>query len=114
MPDIQMHFGKIEDRPINYVHLTLTTQEECDINKGEYSLFIVGFFGALDIKSYGGVDDVSLIKYCVENHINEWPLTPNCNADIILKESGEWEGYNWHKYYEVERVNVTDGMGINI
>lgn len=97
-------FQRIEERPINYVYVCIVTEDECSVEKGEYSLSITGITGALDISSIGGVDDVSLIKECIESHISEMKLPNDGTTVVVLKESGEWEDVFWHKYYVVERV----------
>ena len=99
---------RIEDRPINYVKLFLTTESGCDVSHGEYMLEIASVIGSLNITYIGGVDDVSLIKNCIENNLDFTLLTEECTAEIILRESGEWEDVFWNKYYEIERVVIHD------
>ena len=96
----------IENRPINYVSILLNTEKDCDPSDGEYSLVIISFIGSLDLSSYGGVDDISLIKESIENNIDFSKLPEEGTTEIILKESGEWEGLFWHKYYEIERFCI--------
>ena len=101
---MDMQFQRIEDRSVNYIEVCLYTESGCDASNGEYTMIINSFIGNLDISSIGGVDDVSLIKDCIENSIDEIDLPKEGCTQIILKESGEWEDVFWHKYYEVERV----------
>jgi hypothetical protein len=101
---MEMEFQKIESRSINYVSLGLYTEEGCNPLEGEYSLSILSFMGSLDISREGGVDDISLIKECIENDLDFDKLPKEGMTEIILKESGEWEDVFWHKYYEIERV----------
>ena len=102
--DIPMTFQRIEDRSINFVRVFIHIEHDCDPHEGEYSLVLGSFIGDLDLSSIGGVDDISLIKDCVENNLESLNLPPEGATEVVLRESGEWEGYNWHKYYEIERV----------
>lgn len=94
----------INDRSVNYVHVNIVTEAGCDIEEGEYSMYIAGFVGGLDLSSPGGVDDISLIKDCIRNKLDFSKLPEEGITEITLKESGEWEDVFWHKYYEIERV----------
>lgn len=95
---------QLSDSPINYVQVLITTETGCDPEKGEYGLEISSFIGCLDISSHGGVDDVSLVKECIENDIDFSTLPEEGTTEVILKESGEWEDVFWNKYYIVDRV----------
>lgn len=97
---------RIEDRGVNFVQVIIGTESGCRVADGEYSVFIIGLIGELDIHSYGGVDDVSLIKDCIVEHIREWALPEEGTTEVILKESGEWEDVFWNKYYVVERIGM--------
>ena len=90
----------------NKILVVMNIESGCNPKAGEYSLNICGFFGALDINAFGGVDDITLIKDCVENSMDEWELPEEGDLEIILNESGEWEDVFWHKYYEVESYRV--------
>jgi hypothetical protein len=105
---MEIEFEKIEDRTINFIEVCIYTELGCDLNEGEYSIIINSFIGTLDISSIGGVDDISLIKDCIENSLDDIQLANEGCTQLILKESGEWEGYSWHKYYEVHRVCVLE------
>lgn len=99
-----MERQRIEDRDINIVKVALDTEKGCDPQENEYSLRILSVLGCLDISSIGGVDDVSLIKDCIENDI-DWEIIPEEGATFItLEESGEWEDVFWHKYYKIIRT----------
>jgi len=103
-----MYRQQLSDRAINYVSVLVETEKGCDINEGEYSLYIMSFIGSLDIYSPGGVDDVSLIKDCILNHLDDLNLPEEGCTQIVLRESGEWEDVFWSKYYEIERyVNLS-------
>ena len=91
-------------RSINFVQVFINTEHGCDPHEGEYSLVLGSFTDELDLSSTGGVDDISLIKDCIENNLDRLSLPPEGIADIVLRESGEWEDVFWHKYYEIERV----------
>ena len=99
-----LKYGKerIENRPVNYVNVVLGVKDGCNPEEGEYSFMITGFLGALDIHSIGGVDDISLIKDCIENEELDFPN--NGELHIVLKETGEWEDVFWNKYYVVDRI----------
>ena len=101
---MQMTFQQLEDRSVNFVEVCIYTELGCDPSEGEYSMIISSFIGALDISSIGGVDDVSLIKDCIENNFEEIELAKEGCTQVILKEAGEWEDVFWHKYYVIERV----------
>lgn len=101
-----MEKQRIKDRDINYVHVVLAVYGDCNPEEGEYDLIITGFIGHLDIYQEGGVDDISLIKECVINDIENYPQ--NGELHIVLRESGEWEDVFWHKYYEIERITQID------
>jgi len=83
-----MEKQNIKDRSVNFVYVTLTTESGCNPKEGEYSLSIRGLCGGLDISSFGGVDDISLIKECVENVLDFEKLPEEGQSEIILKESG--------------------------
>jgi hypothetical protein len=103
---MEIEFQRIEDRSVNYVEVCIYTELGCDPSRGEYSVVISSFIGSLDISSIGGVDDVSLIQQCIENSIDEINLPSEGCAQVILKESGEWQDMFWHKYYEIERMTI--------
>lgn len=91
------------ERP-NYVQLFIEIEEDCDPKKGEYDLFLNKSKTMLNLSAPGGVDDISLIKEAIENHIDFKNLPPEGTVEVILEESGEWEDVFWHKYYIVKRV----------
>ncbi len=95
---------QLKDRQLNYISIFLNTESGCNALKGEYTLCIESFIGVLDISSV--VDDIVLVKECIENHFDFSLLPEEGTTEIILKESGEWEDVFWHKYYEIERVCV--------
>ena len=95
---------RIEDRAVNYVEVCIYTESGCNVEDGEYSMRIISFIGTLDISSIGGVDDISLVKACIEENLDDLRLPEEGCAQVILKESGEWEDNHWLKYYELERV----------
>jgi len=94
--------ARLEDRSINHVGISVCIEAGCDVQEGEYSIVIAGLIGGLDISAPGGVDDVSLIKECVDEYILGGNYSGDLVIDLILKESGEWEDVFWHKYYVVE------------
>jgi len=101
-----MNKQSISSRSINYVSVLIYTELDCDIDEGEYSLIIKNSSSGLDVSSIGGVDDISLIKDCIENNLDSFNLPEEGTTEIILKEDGEWEDVFWHKYYIVERICV--------
>ena len=101
-----MERQQLRDRSINYVQVFIITESGCDIEEGEYTLNLGSVIGGLDINAIGGVDDISLIKDCIENNISSFLLPEEGTSEIILKESGEWEDVFWHKYYVVERICI--------
>ena len=94
----------------NYVKavVSLTTESTSD-----YYVCIDSFIGNLDISSSGGADDISLIKDCINNNLEDWAIKLPAEGfcEILLKESGEWEGMGWHKYYEIENVMCVNTGG---
>jgi hypothetical protein len=96
-----MEKQKLEDREINYVKVGILTEmydaEECD----SYNLEILELIGSLNINLAGGLDDISLIKECIENNLEMIDLPEEGFTVILLKESGEWEDVFWNKYYEI-------------
>tara|TARA_R110002153_G_C13332612_1_gene498573 strand:- start:8328 stop:8642 length:315 start_codon:yes stop_codon:yes gene_type:complete len=94
----------IEDRLINFVSVYIYTELGCDPYEGKYSMTINSFIGSLDISSNGGVDDISLIKDCIGNNLYDISLPSEGATQVVLRESGEWEGFNWNKFYEIERI----------
>ena len=88
---------------MNVVDVTIQTESGCDILEGEYSVSIVGFVGALDLSSVGGVDDCTLIKEAVDEAIfnNDIELCEEGFEEVRFQESGEWEDVFWHKYYVI-------------
>lgn len=91
-----------EGRDFNYVKVLVTTEAGCKIRDGEYSVYIIGVLGALDISSIGGVDDISLIRDCIENSLDELNLPEEGTTEILLRETGEREDVFWNKYYAIE------------
>lgn len=108
MGNIIIEKEKIEDRSVNYVSINIALESGCDPEDGEYGLYITSFIGSLDLSSHDGVDDISLVKEAVENDIDFSKFPEEGTVKVILKESGEWEGYSWHKYYAIERMTVFD------
>ena len=107
--DIEYEFSKIEDRVINYVGVRLRAETDADIEAGEFTTHIDSVIGSLNtcpIHTRNGVDCVSLINECIRENMEEIMLYPGSSAFVVLRESGEWEGWRWLKYYVVERVNV--------
>lgn len=106
--NINLVKARLEDRTINYVGVSVCIEADCDVKEGEYSVSINGLIGGLDISAPGGIDDVSLIKECVDNYILGSNYSGDIVIDLVLKESGEWEDVFWHKYYVVERETKTE------
>ena len=105
----KFEFQKLEDLARNMVEVHIYTEHGCDVTEWGYSLEISSFTGSLDISSYGGGDDISLIKDCIENSLgSELDLPSEGLTQVVLKESGEWEGYSWHKYYVIDSVIYLD------
>lgn len=103
-----MKFQNINNRPVNHVQCVIGLEDGCNAMEGEYSLYITSFLGSLVINQIGGVDDISLIKECIENEI-DFEKIPNCSETIVvIEESGEWEDVFWNKYYKVIRVNTIE------
>ena len=104
-----MERQRLEDREINYVNLTIRCDPGCKMKHGEYSIEINAFIGVLDLSSYGGVDDISLIKEEIEEFMSkvEFP-EDSFVCSVVLRESGEWEDVFWHKYYKVERYIIME------
>jgi len=91
----------------NIVQVFIHTETGRSPLEGEYSIHIGSVIGALDISSVGGVDDVSLIRECIIGRvIDDIDLPEKGMAEIVLRESGEWEDGFWCKYYEVESAEV--------
>lgn len=106
---MDISFQRIESRAINIIGVSILTESGCDPLKGEYSLVIENFIGCLDISSYGGVDDISLIKEAIENDLDFSVLPEEGYTQIILQEDGEWEDVFWHKYYKILRIQNNRG-----
>jgi hypothetical protein len=102
--DIEIVRENIEDREINTVQVVISTESGCNASEGEYSIYICSFIGALDLTPIGGVDDISLIKECIENDLDFDILPKEGSTSVTLEESGEWEDVFWHKYYKITRV----------
>lgn len=104
-----MTYQSLSSRPINTIKVVVTLESDCDWREGEYSMHLGGFIGSLDLSSYGGVDDITLIKEGVEERLEDViGDKEEGQFEITLEESGEWEGYNWHKWYNVVRVVCYD------
>ena len=99
---------RLEDRQLNIISVNIHTEEGCNPMDGEYQIDLISFIGALDLSAVGGVDDISLITDCIENDF-DFEKLPQCGfANVILKESGEWEDVFWHKYYTIEKVDIVN------
>lgn len=99
MSDISIVFQQLEDMQLNKVRCQVEVNED-----EEKYVKIIGFTGLLDISNYGGVDDISLIKDC----INECDDLTHINDDTVyvvdVSESGEWEDVFWNNYYVVDKI----------
>ena len=96
----------------NKVRVQICYEKECDINEKEYSIEIIGFVGSLnisDIDEKNGISDISLIQDAVYEWMTSQKL-PDAQVVIILDlvESGEQEDIFWHKYYVVEKFEITN------
>lgn len=98
----------------NFAIVHLRTDAGCNPLKGEYSISLVSMLMPLQIGGGTG-DDVPLIEDCIAEaiHSKGYKLPAEGLTEIRLKESGELEGYDWYKYYEVEdwQVIVDDSNG---
>lgn len=95
---------KTESREYNKVAVTISVESDCDPKQGEYSMVISGLIGGLDINQFGGVDDISLIKECIENDFDLDNLPSEGFSILQLEETGEREDVFWNKYYEIRSV----------
>lgn len=85
----------------------------CNPQEGEYSIYLGSFTEPLDLSSVGGVDDISLIKDCIENNLDiifavDGNFIKEGYIQVSLFESGEPEGNSFHKYYEIDGISVHD------
>ena len=107
MEDISIVYGRLQDRPINFVSISLwVPAEDCIDESGDfvYEITLNSFIGCLDINPINRGNDIELIIDAVENGINgDIKLEAGCRTDLVLTESGEWEGTNWNKYYVLDR-----------
>lgn len=103
--EIQASQGK------NIVEVMIGTELGCDIEEDEYSIHISGFLGSIDLSQPGGTDDASLIKDCIDNNIHLLKLPEEGHTRVILIESGEWEGFGFHKYYEILVADFNNEQG---
>ena len=99
--DLEIKFQEKLGNDKNIVEVYVGTESGCSVDDDEYSIHITGFFGSIDINQPGGTDDASLIKDCIDNNIHLLKLPEEGSTRVILIESGEFEGYHWHKYYEI-------------
>jgi hypothetical protein len=104
--ELEMARSRIEDRTVNYVGVTVYCEADCDVNKDEYSIHLTSFIGSLDLNSPGGIDDISLIKEAVDEHVLNEQYHGDLVVSLVLKESGEWQDVFWTKWYVIDRVNV--------
>lgn len=86
----------------NTIEVYLNTDSGCDPSIGEYSLHIISATMGIDITS--SVDDVQLVKDCIENNLEFSNLPEEGTTSITMTESGEWEDVHWHKYYVINRT----------
>lgn len=96
----------------NKVRVQVSYEKGCDLTEKEYSIEIIGFVGSLnisDIDEKNGVGDVALIQDAVYEWMTSQKL-PDAQVVIILDlvESGEQEDVFWHKYYVVEKYEITN------
>lgn len=94
------------EEPQNIVQISIHTEMGCDPEEGEYSMFISGLIGALDLSAPGNPYDIQLIKEAIEDDLDFDKLPTEGSTEVILKESGEWEDVFWNKYYVIESVTV--------
>lgn len=97
---------KREQRTFNYVTVEIQTESGCDAAKGEYAMRITGVLGHLDLQAVGGVDDVSLVRDCIENNFDLGEMPAEGVAILVLRETGEREDVFWNKYYVIESVCI--------
>jgi len=102
---------KKEDRETNWVRVTINTESGCNPKDDEYSMFLVGLVGALDIHYVNdrhGVSDISLIREAISNDFDFDLLPKEGYAVIDLRESGEREDVYWNKYYVIEQYVIKE------
>lgn len=92
---------------MNAVQVFVECEDDCTIERGEFSLKISQFIGELSINDGNGSDDASLIKECCNDFLCQnkdyYQKENSFSAILILEESGEWEDVFWHKYYIVKK-----------
>ncbi len=67
----------------------------------EYQVDFIHSTCPLEITKHGGVNDFDLILEAIENNFDLSCLMPYSTTIVRLKEDGEWEGNNWHRYFTI-------------
>ena len=107
----------LNDRMTNTVYVGVSL--DGDWSEGDYSIHIEQFIGSLAIDVPGGCDDPYLIKECIAENADaifndkSWPYDePRTEGffQVTLVEGGEWQGYEWVKWYDVKKVIAHDLM----
>lgn len=108
MSGTSITYERLEDRPLQYAEVYLSKEPGSVAEDREYSICLTGFIGGLSLSNNGGQDDAYLITDCIENDALDQIPDSAANVCIVLRESGEWEGFSWHKYFEVSRITVME------
>ena len=91
----------MQNKTVNRVNLTIFVEPGCSLEEGEYKLTLHSSLEGLDINASGGVDDISLIKDCIENNIESLPNVTEGYIGIVVEEDGEQEDVFFNKYYTI-------------
>jgi hypothetical protein len=98
---VNIKYERIEERAITYVEIYIYCESGCSFDDDEYLVEITSIIGKINTEN-----DIDYINEAIaEIDFSKYKKEDHTNLIVILKESGEWEGNYWNKYFIVDRIN---------
>ena len=91
-------FSQLDDTMKNIVEVVLRVDVGCNFDDGDYGIYLINIIqGEIEKIDFDLFDEAIYERYARTND-----LPDEVQFAIRLVESGEWEGYSWNKWYEIE------------
>lgn len=102
-----------------YVEVEIILEEGCKIEEQEYTILITDLDGqSLNINAPEGQDDISLIKECIEDNIEELALNETKKdfdlTHVLLHKHNDFgEGFyrEWYEIKDCSKWNLKEKVG---
>ena len=95
--DIGYTFQPLNDEHKNIVKIHLWLECGCDFDKGEYGISLAEIVQGMINK-----DDFDYFDECIKESYCQKDLPDEAILEFTLVESGEWQGFEWCKWYEIQ------------